>query len=775
MSLSFGAWLKQQRSRLDLTQQELAEQVGCSAILIRKLEADDRRPSKQMAERVAEVLQIPDDERAQIIALARRTGTLSPTYTLPQILTSFVGRTRELQEIAELLANPQCRLLSLVGLGGIGKTRLAIQAAIQENQVFEDGACFVPLAGLQDDGFLASTIGHSLHLNFTGSSPPEAQLAAFLQPRTMLLVLDNFDHLLDQRDLLLQLLTTAPQLKVLVTSRQRLNLQPEWVMELHGLNVDAAQPEAVQLFMERAARFNQPFSEQDQLAIQAICHYLEGIPLGIELAASWLHLFTCQEIAQRIQQDFNLLKTDIPDIPAEHRSITQVFDQSWQLLSPGAQQALKQLSVFHGGFLLETALAITGATVEDLAELRDKSLLYRHSSKRFYMHGLLRQYAESHLQDSEKAALQAAHAQVYASIIDQQRDTLLNQMPKDTLHLMHSEMENIRVAWHWAIQHQSDLLHKIAEVLWNLYHFRQDMWEAAQLFGDAIAQFARPDTRAKRLNYAILRLYESWFYYQLGEVDAARQKNQEGLDILRGEGISDSLHVAHGQITRSFIECALGNLAEAEESAQQVLRYPDTQQNSFYSINALFNLGRIRLLRGDPAGSRAAFSKSLSLAERVQNHWARAYVLGEWGRTEEALGKLDSACAYYDESIQIFTEFNERWGLALVLSNRGRLACLQRHYAEAWDYLLEGLRYAHQLQIPALCLLILAEIGLLMASTDQRAAGIELLHLVQQQPNAWAETRQRSLDYLRRLGVSESAPPLTQDLSATIENLLAQH
>src|SRR5579864_6986252 len=244
---SFGSWLKQHRKALDLTQRELADQVACSVVTIRKMERDVCRPSKQVAERLADVLTVAPDDKAAFVTFARRMMDTSPALNveltpptplvnLPPQSTPFIGRQRELAQIADRLADPACRLLTLLGPGGSGKTRLALQAAAAGAADFTDGVHFVPLAPVTTFSLLASAIGSALKFSFYGEEPPAVQLHRYLREKTLLLVLDNFEHLLAGTPLLIDLLSDAPYLKLLVTSRERLNVQPEWVFSVEGMD-----------------------------------------------------------------------------------------------------------------------------------------------------------------------------------------------------------------------------------------------------------------------------------------------------------------------------------------------------------------------------------------------------------------------------------------------------------------------------------------------------------------------------------------------------------
>ena len=328
----------------------------------------------------------------------------SISHNLPHAPTSFIGRSFEIADLLALLDNGDCSLLSLVGPGGIGKTRLAIEVASRNIDKFSDGVFFIPLAPLSNPDNIVTSVANSLGLHLSNEGTPREQLLNYLRERKVLLVLDNFEHLLDGVDIVADMLITCAQIKILVTSREALNLQEEWIRQIKGMRFpentiinDMKSYSAVRLFMERA---NQIRGDFDELACAIrICQIVEGMPLAIELASAWLKVMSCEQIIQEIQRNIDFLVTKSRNIDERHRSIRAVFDQSWEMLSVEEQTVLGRLSVFHGGFELEAAEQVADASVFNLSEFVEKSLLKVTTSGRYEMHELLRQYAEQHLED----------------------------------------------------------------------------------------------------------------------------------------------------------------------------------------------------------------------------------------------------------------------------------------------------------------------------------------------------------------------------------------
>ncbi len=408
-----------------------------------------------------------------------KAAAAPPPHNLTPQLTPIFGRERELAEIAGYLNNPTAQLLTLVGPGGIGKTRLALQAASRciepaanVEPRFGDGVFFVPLTTVASIGgefqpSLIAALADVFKFDFQGPVHPQAQLLGYLRDKNLLLVLDNFDHLVSQARLLIDLLRLAPRVKLLVTSRMRLNLQEEWLLEVKGLDNPpsaetsaeaAACYSAVMLFVQQARRVQAGFSltDAETPAIVRICQLVDGVPLGIELAASWMRILSCQEIASEISKSLDFLTSSWQDVPERHRSLRAVFDYSWDLLSPEEQSIFLRLSVFRGGFHREAAVKIAGVSLPVLAGLVDRSLLRRNALGRYEVHDMLRQYAEEKLEADAVACEQvhAAHCRYYAELVSAYREELKGADLTAALSALDVERENVRAAWNWALGHR---------------------------------------------------------------------------------------------------------------------------------------------------------------------------------------------------------------------------------------------------------------------------------------------------------------------------------
>jgi len=452
----FGEWVKKRRKALDLTQEELASRAGCSVFAMRKIESGERRPSKQLADLLAEALEIPSEEKQTFIRVARgdtnlerlRTPSLKSSFTsisdtltslgaslqpapvsnrIPIQPTPLLGRDPELAAMERLFNNPQCRLLTLTGMGGIGKTRLAIEFATRQQSAFPAGIFYVPLAPINSPDGIVPTMADVFGFVFSGPNDPKEQLINYIAvqlKQPMLLVLDNLEHLLVQSlsgekqgavELVSEFLQRLPHLRILATSRERLNLLGEWTYELHGLVVPPLEfsgkledYSAAALFMQHAMRTKADFdlTDTEQPALIQICQLLDGTPLAIELAAAWVGMLSCQEIAQEIRSNIGFLTSSMRDIPERHRSLRATFDHSWKLLSDHEREALSRLSVFQGGFDRTAAEKVACATLPLLASLVSKSLVRRTDNGRYDLHEVIRQYASSRLEEDQARCLE---------------------------------------------------------------------------------------------------------------------------------------------------------------------------------------------------------------------------------------------------------------------------------------------------------------------------------------------------------------------------------
>lgn len=403
-----------------------------------------------------------DVTRANAGTPKRRTST-SVGLGGPATATSFVGRAAESSAAAELLRQRDCRLLSIVGAGGSGKSRLALQVASLLDAEYPDGRTFVALDSLTVADAIPATIAAALGLAAEGRSDPLGLVIDAIGEGAVLLVLDNFEHVLDGAAVCSRLLGSCPNLDLIVTSRERLNLVEEWVLSLQGMDVPTANSsteemraaDSVTLFIARARQVRHDFAvgADDVAAIAEICRLVEGYPLAIEIASTWVRTMSPADIAASLLQSDDVLERPTRNVPARHRSMHATFEYSWALLPPAEQVALRDLSVFIGGFLPEAAAAVTGVSVMQLTSLVDKSLLRVSADGRYDRHPLLHQFTAEKLADVPAigADLGERHGRYFLRLLRERSGDLYTRRRPEAVTLFEAEHPNLVAAWRWAV------------------------------------------------------------------------------------------------------------------------------------------------------------------------------------------------------------------------------------------------------------------------------------------------------------------------------------
>ena len=421
---------------------------------------------------------------------------------IPGNLTPLVGREEELRRIDDYLTRSDCRLLTLVGPGGIGKTRLAFESARAARQdAFPHGIYCVLLQQLTSYETIVSAIADALSHPFQAGQDPKAQLLHHLQGRTLLLVLDNFEHLVAGAELLSEILAAAPGVKLLVTSRERLRLVEEWVFDVDGLQVpeldtapDFERYSAVRLFTLQATRVAASFQYHaaSAPAVIRICRLVGGMPLAIELAAVWARALSPEQIAVELEQSLDILESPARNALPRHRTMRAVIEPAWNRLSEEERQVFRKLSVFRGGFTREAAEQVAGATISGLAELVDKSMLRLNSNARYDLHELLRQFAAEQLRfEGEDEAMFATHSRYYADYLQQRLADLKGRRQIPAMMEINTDFENIRTAWNFAARHRLEpVIGAMINALEVFCSLRERDAEGLALFQFAERQFA---------------------------------------------------------------------------------------------------------------------------------------------------------------------------------------------------------------------------------------------------------------------------------------------
>jgi predicted ATPase/DNA-binding CsgD family transcriptional regulator len=463
--------------------------------------------------------------------------------------STFLGRFPEVEDIGALLDDPACRLVTLIGIGGIGKTRLAVEVAARKRETFPDGVYFVPLAPLNRVEDLLTAVADATPFRFQQEQrSPREQFLAYLHERQahrMLLVLDNFEHLLAGVGLVSDMLAVTSNLKILVTSREALNLQEEWVRQIAGLAYpqegtarDLDQYGAVQLFVERARRIRGDFAlAQASQSVADISRLVEGMPLAIELAVGWLTTLQPADIAQELRHNLDILATRSRNLPERHRTLRSVFSQSWQLMSEGEREVFQKLSVFRGGWTREAAQVVAGASLQTLARLVDQSLVRLNVSGRYEVHELLRQYGAEQLAAAEQTeATQRGYITYYLEMLRRLEPDIKSEQQLAALDAIAADFENVRNAWQWAIQRQQfAALDQAVESLHWFADMRGRYHDVVHLLRCAVEQFPSPldQTHVRMLRRIQARLVRLLTLSNLRIVDDLRTQIDACLEDAR--------------------------------------------------------------------------------------------------------------------------------------------------------------------------------------------------------------------------------------------------
>ncbi|MBN1876458.1 MAG: tetratricopeptide repeat protein [Anaerolineae bacterium] len=616
---------------------------------------------------------------------------VKPHYNLPAQATAFVGRAAELSELHGLLASSDVRLVTLTGSGGIGKTRLALRLAEESIGAFPDGIFFVSLATVAVPELMISTLADVLGVTIyqQGMIAPWAQLIHYLRNKQMLLVLDNLEQLLSCATMLGELLQQTEKVKLLVTSRERLNLQGEWVLKLSGLrypeegtteNVDMYG--AVQLFLERARRVHHGFvpGAEDLADIVRICHLLEGMPLGLELAAAWIKLLSCREIADEIAGSLDFLSLALRDLPERHQSLRAVFAHSWRLLSQEERASYCALAIFRGGFTRAAATDVAGASLPLLASLMDKSMLRRSVSGRYEIQEILRQYAEEQLatMPEQSDAVHDRHCDYYLDLLRRLepalkgpgRDVTFGQLA--ALDTIQQDLENIRAAWRWAIAHSKmAAMHAAIFSLGMFCDIRSRFREGLELFGEASTTFSRPGIEVDPEFLGLILGIQ-------GEC-LMRLSMPESLEVLqRSLLLLDAICPGPALALVNVLSSYAVTWHTPEEIGQRLdnsLVFYQTQNNLWGMALTLdiMALNLDLLIHHDREAARQHAHQSLELRRQIGDRWGTAISLFTLGVIAESSGGLPDARRYYQESLSVRQELKDVYGVAYCIHNVGRI------------------------------------------------------------------------------------------------------
>ncbi|WP_420628742.1 AfsR/SARP family transcriptional regulator [Candidatus Leptofilum sp.] len=718
--------LQDQRSKA------LAQYESCRTLLMQELAVEPSAETTQLWQQIKE-------DRFQT--------AVSPStiiYGFPAQLTPFIGRQEIVAQIMTQLADASCRLLTLIGSGGVGKTRLSIQVGqvlAHAPQRFKDGAYFIPLAAVTDEAMLVTMITQSLGIRLTEQMPPKQQLLTYLQDKAILLVCDNFEQILPGAALLGEIVAQAPQVQLLVTSRQPLNLHAEWRQIIGGLDYSQGESSEAVRFFQRSARRVAPYfqwRDEDLTAVLELCRLVDGLPLALELAAAWTRLMDCPTILRETQKSLDFLASPLDDFPERHQSIRAVLNQSWQMLPTRLQTILAQLTHFAGSFSLDAALIIVpDLSMLDLATLLDRSLLQWQPNGRYTLHELLRQFTTQQLTNAPRSIAQQ-HSHYYLSFLASQEVMLVGEQSPTAVAQIRHEVDNIHLAWHTAVAHRAwDSLQNSLESLATYYSLTGNLPELETLLNQTLKQIpvadAKPDFHGALLEKLAI-IYTRQARYP--EATATAQKllalgSQQPTQALamRAQIILGELHLLKGEYEAAMaayetavayftdtgntarqaqlsnllghLEYLQGNFDLALAQHQQALVLSRELGNIVQQAKVLLDMGNIYTAQSDANQALDHFQQALDINQKINHRDGTARTLHSMGRIYLQQGKNDDALSCFQEALTLTEKMGLRRAVSLSLNSIGIVYKRQSRYAKATDYYQRALKINRELGVQA--------------------------------------------------------------------------
>ncbi|MGD8750270.1 MAG: LuxR C-terminal-related transcriptional regulator [Anaerolineales bacterium] len=715
-------------ARLHLAESTVKDYVGR---ILSKLYVKNRRQAVEQAKALG------------LLGVGQKTKVRPPT-NLPSEPTPFMGRVDELKELRQQLG--ETRLLTLTGPGGIGKTRLALKVAEDATNEINNGSHFVSLAsiGLSDD--IAQTIAEGLNIPVARSEDSLQQLLRYLKRRSLLLVIDNFEHLLDGVGIVSKILQVAPGVKILATSRERLNIKGETNFIVTGMRFpnqgkseNILNYDAITLFINSARRIQPSFdpSPVDLERIASISQIVRGMPLAIELAAAWLHILSLDEIADELEKGLDILLTEMRDVPERHRSIRSVFDHSWSLLDQTEREIFMLLSVFRGGFTREAAQHVTGASLQLLSGLVNKSMLRYHTNTgRFEIHELLKQYAQERLGTTPQASIpaQETHANFYAEFMNIRWQHLRDSRQFVALHDIDSDIENIRTAWRFHLE-KADA----QKIRLFIHSFRFVYWirgwnlAAVELYrkaADALCE-VQDDVEAEAVR-ATAMANQGFFMAWLGLADQGYRLARESVEILERLNYPEGLFFAYNSL--SLNAYYLNRMDEDKETTDKLLETARTSGEKWRLAFALFNSGFSSFSSKNYLKAKHLQEASLRLSGEIEDEILSSFSLITLGHIAIISGEIKKAKEYYLRSLRISKKAGFRWMISNSIKYLGRVALLEGEVTEAEKYFLRSLRITYDISLDRDIANHLYEFAKLRIAQNRSPEAAELLVLLLRQP-----------------------------------------
>jgi predicted ATPase len=685
---------------------------------------------------------LPDETTAELAEEIRKTDTTPSVRretarrtSLPAPLMPFVGRERTTSRLAGIVEAGEDRLVTLVGLGGIGKTSLALQVGRHAHGALEGGVFFVPLGGIHAVDAVTSAMAESLGLAHGRDKGGQLALALkdYLREREILLIVDEAEGVASLGERLVELLADSPRLRCLVTSRVPLGVSGETVIALHGLDhpeEDAsvesiAQFDAIRLLRvaERRVAADSEGTAHELQAMARVARLLDGFPLGLEMAGAWRGVFSWQEIADRIASNLDFLVHTHRDVPPRHRNLRAVYEQAWMFLSQEERTVLRRLAVFHGGFTIGAAEQSSGASPAILASLAKRCLIRRVKPDRYHVHELVRQFSLENLRAAGTLReVLDRHATYYVERVDDAFARLKGPDQLTTLREFQRDLQNIRTAWlHAAATGRPDLLRCAAHGLFFYFDMRAHFEEGARVFLGAIERLAEG---IDPVIDGLLRVVYGWFAQFTAETDPRRWID----DGLRRIDDTEPYSVDHALANMiAAYANAITDRSEVRRRLTASIERYRTEGDRWGEALAIAALAGVAFREDREEGVRLA-EESLRLRREIGDHWGEALNLATLGGFAEAQEKWDLARVRYHQSQRLATRIAEDLFMAISAQlSRARIATIQGDYEEAQSLAEGGLRLAQGVSERLLTASALRELGRVARAKEELAAAAQHL------------------------------------------------
>jgi predicted ATPase/DNA-binding XRE family transcriptional regulator len=695
--IAFGMWLRQRRRELDLTQQAFADQVGCARITLSRIEADTLKPSRELALLLLEKVGIPESERESWVRFARGQGGMpsqgqsvsvpKPLTNLPTFLTSFIGREKEQADLSKLI--DKHRLVTLTGSGGTGKTRLSLQVALEQLGNFKAGVWLVELAPIRDAAFIVSTIASVFNLREGQGLPLLNTVMDYLRAKEVLLLLDNCEHLVEaSAQIANQLLLTCPHLKIIASSREALGIDGETVYRVPSLNQD----EAIRLFAECATKTEPHFHMTDKNAsfVAQICSRLDGIPLAIELAAARVKIFTPQQIAERLDDRFQLLTSDSRIALPRQQTLRALMDWSYLTLNEMEQHTLRGLAVFSGGWTFEAAESVIGESeaLSGLSGLVNKSLINveeQDGKSRYTFLETIRQYAMDKLLESGEAPLaRDRHLDYYLKLAKGASKEFFGTDRKYWSKVLELEHDNLRSALRWGLDRDPLQALTLAGFLGDFWMMHGYLMEGQAWCTAALASVEKLPHADSAIDRGRARGFHVWAVLanNRGEHRVARTAVEKAIDLYRQLG--DTKGMAGSLIVLGTASGFSGDPLVAFDSIRESERISREMGHTFELAWALAALSLLTFQTRGPAAEKeveAYVQESLSLVR--DNPLGNVFSKEFLARQAYVRGDIVTARKYADEVLAYYQEMGVTLRYTTVKSTMAHFLRKMGNFAEA--------------------------------------------------------------------------------------------